>query len=450
MNTERQCVKRRTLYATFVVAVVWSAQVCAATVSVSGVGIAPLPSGATGAQELSGITWAGGSQYYVVSDANATVYPLTVHLDMITGAVTSAALDNGIALVAGSDLEGIAYEASTGHVYVSDETGPAIRRHSLVDGSLTGTVTVPAVYDDYRANRSFESLSMRSGGASLWTCNEEALANDGPVSTVGAGTTVRLQKFDSTFTPAGQWAYVTDGITGDIPFTTAERSGVSDVCVLPGGTVLVLERELGWMNSPFGPQFRNRIYEIDLTGATDVSGIAAIDNATFDAVGKSLLWEGLFGSSSNFEGIALGPALAGGKWSLLLVSDDGSGLSQNLYALTLAGEVATPGDADLDGLVDGADLALWQQNYDPLGTGGDNNTWAMGNWNDDNMIDGADLALWQQNYSPLVPPTGVDDVPLGCDVGEVPEPVTTGLLLLGSVVLMMLGRRRRAPGRSRA
>jgi len=57
------------------------------------------------------------------------------------------------------------------------------------------------------------------------------------------------------------------------------------------------------------------------------------------------------------------------------------------------------GDATFEGLVDGADLALWQQHYDPLGA--NDNTFAMGDFNSDGRIDGADLALWQANYDPV-------------------------------------------------
>jgi hypothetical protein len=63
--------------------------------------------------------------------------------------------------------------------------------------------------------------------------------------------------------------------------------------------------------------------------------------------------------------------------------------------------MSKPGDANEDGKIDGADLAIWQQNYDPLGLKGDNNTFWKGDWTLDHEISGADLAIWQQNYAPL-------------------------------------------------
>ncbi len=87
------------------------------------------------------------------------------------------------------------------------------------------------------------------------------------------------------------------------------------------------------------------------------------------------------------------------------------------------------GDADGNWKVDGADLALWQQNYDPLG---DNpNTFGMGDFDNNGAIDGADLALWQQKYDPLG----------NAPAESVPEPGT--LMLVGSGVLGLAGLTRR-------
>jgi len=119
-----------------------------------------------------------------------------------------------------------------------------------------------------------------------------------------------------------------------------ERSGVADVLVLPNGKLLVLERELGQVGML--PQFRSRIYEVDFTGATDVSALAGLQGQVYTPVGKALLWESYF-LLDNFEGMTLGPELSSGDHSLLLISDNGSGLNQSLHALTLSGPVPEPG-----------------------------------------------------------------------------------------------------------
>ena len=97
-----------------------------------------------------------------------------------------------------------------------------------------------------------------------------------------------------------------------------------------------------------------------------------------------------------------------------------------------------PGDCDNDFRIDGADLALWQQHYDPLGLNGDNNTWALGDWNHDDRIDGGDLAIWQQNYDPLGSLGTGGPAPLA----TVPEPASVLLVLTGAAGLGFIRKRK--------
>ncbi len=297
---------------------------------------------------LSGLTWASGNQYYAIEDSGARLHPLTIQINSATGAVTSASFSSYITL-SGSDLEGVAYNAANNSVYVSDESGATIKEYNLT-GTYLSSVNVPDVYNNYRSNLSLESLSLQTGHLSMWTANEEALTVDGPRSTTSNGTVIRLQKFNSSLVPAGQWAYITDPLTGEGPDDeNYECGGVSDLCVLPNGKILLLERELDITGYLFGvpiPKFHSRIYEVEFTGADDVSGINSLVGASYTPLIKHPLWEESF-LLANFEGLALGPELDNGDYSLLLISDGDSGLDKSLYSLQLIGDVPEPASASL-------------------------------------------------------------------------------------------------------
>jgi hypothetical protein len=295
----------------------------------------------TSSYGLSGLTYQGGNQWFAADDSGGKMYPLTIVLNNNTGAITSATVGVGVTLNGRTDMEGIAYNPATNTVYVSDETGPAIAEYGLSGGAAVGMVSLPSVYNNLRANYSLESLALQNGGEnSLWTANEEALMVDGPLSTDTTGTWVRIQKFNTSLQPVGQWAYKTDPIAGMTPATDLERSGVSDICVLPNGKLLVLERELGG----YIPAFWNRIYLVDFMNATDTSSFSYLAGSAFTGVSKQLLWEGVFDQTNpaNFEGLALGPMLSNDDYSLLMVSDGDGGLNSGLYALRISGQIPEP------------------------------------------------------------------------------------------------------------
>jgi Esterase-like activity of phytase len=290
-------------------------------------GFGPFTWRSASSYELSGLAAAGGDAYFGVGDTGAKLVPLAIGIDRSTGAVTGVTAGPTVALAGGVDLEGVSYDPTTGTVLVSDETGPAIRRHDPASGALLGTFAVPPVFAGARPNRSLESLFFDGSTGLTWTANEDALLSDGPATSLLAGSFVRIQRFDGAGAPAGQWAYRTDRIPG-AAVGGQETSGVSDLLVLPSGELLVLERSLSSL------LFQMRIYQVDLGGATDTSAFPALLGASFTPAAKTLLWTSdEAAQTGNFEGLALGPRLDDGSYGLLLVADDNGARGQALLPL---------------------------------------------------------------------------------------------------------------------
>lgn len=307
--------------------------------------------------ELSGLTSVPASgEFLAVSDDLPKVHRLAVDVDPGTGRIVSATTlgsltlteSNGSPLPANRDLEGVALAPGGASIFVSDEGGPRIRLHDLANGRALaeiGPASAPAlaVYAQQLGNLGWESLTLAPDTGMLWTANEEALSVDGPSGYNGGNTVVRLQRLAPDLSPAGQFAY---RASGDLVPTALGNvnAGISDLLALPGGELLVLERAAGLVTLAPDLVVRDRIFLVDFAGASDVSGVASLVGAPVTEVGKTLLWEGVF-PDDNFEGLALGPTLGNGDHSLLLVSDDGSGLHQSLYALRLVGVVPEPASA---------------------------------------------------------------------------------------------------------
>lgn len=278
-----------------------------------------------GPVDMSSISRIGGDLYVTVSDSDGTLAELELAVDGQTGEVGSCRCVRSVRLASAVDAEGIAFDRFSCHVWVSDEASESIREYDM-SGGLVRELRMPECFKRCRGNLGLESLEIGTSGLVMWTCNEEALTGDGERSSTAGGSLVRLTKFvrdapAGEWRLAGQWVYRTGRVKGGT-FHGVSASGVSDLCELPDGTLIVLERE---MSRTILPRFRMRLYQVDFTGATEVSGIAALKGAEWKPVRKSRIYEELTGRA-NYEGMCLGPELPDGSRTLILVSD-GDGLA---------------------------------------------------------------------------------------------------------------------------
>ncbi len=277
------------------------------------------------ATDFSGLVWAGGSDYFTVSDKVRAIFPMTIAVDPATGKILSASIGTAMPVKTKlADFEGITFVPDTRRLYVSCETGDGIFGFDLKSRTLL-PVAVPPIFSKARNNKSLESLTYDATVGNFWTANEEALKCDGPMSGRDRGTVVRLQRFDAAFRPLAQFAYVTEPSFFRVP---GGGTGVSDLALLPNGELLVLERVVG----VFG--LSAKIFRAEFAGATDTTNLLALEGATFTPAKKTLLFSRAT-ITNNFEGIALGPQLANGWRSLILIADSGGGTTHYLMPLRI-------------------------------------------------------------------------------------------------------------------
>jgi hypothetical protein len=373
------------------------------------------------------------------------------------GSVAGVNLLGGLTLSQDRDYEAIAYtNARLGSVWLADEDGSRLDEVDLATGQLVRSLAAPVPFGQRRSGLGWESLARRVGGSELWTANEEALSGDGEVSSPTEGTTVRLLRFQDSggdYVAAEQFAYQVDAWhAGESPLTSAERSGLVELVALPDGTLLALERSLAF-SSPIAPSFESRLYQIDLGGATNVAGIASLAGQSFTAVSKHLVWTGAAAGAAgmNLEGLTVGPRLANGNLTLLGVVDDGGSsdpLSTNtLVSFEITSPVADPsvsGDANLDGRVDAADVAVLAAGFGTTSGG----RWEDADFDGDGKVTLGDLAQLARGL-PVAADAQQGDVVLRDDAREhvaAPEPGAIALVAGAAMVLFAAGwawRRRR-------
>ncbi len=401
--------------------------------------------------ELSGVTYLGPAsgglyRFAAIQDDGEQVAVFDVGVAADASLASATAVSTLSLQAPNLDYEGIAYTGpARNSLLISEEESPGVHEFSLSTGAELQSVSIPSVFGHIRDNRGFESLTRSADGTTMWTANEEALTVDGPAATDTHGTTVRLLRLDdggTGVTVGPQFAYEVDPVHGPDP----NRSGVADLVMLPDDTLLTLERSK--VDSGY-PVVENRIYQVDFSGATDVSAApyaAGLAGQSYTPVGKTSLWSGAVGSivGLNMEGLALGPQLASGNWLLLGVADDGGAGFNPIVAFELAHTgCSLTGDYDCNGTVGEEDYAVWHDAFGQTGTD------LAVDGNEDGTVDAADYTVWHDHLGATAAgATSSGDVSGMAAPASVPEPDAAVLLVLGLLATGAARRRtRRRPTR---
>ena len=164
----------------------------------------------------------------------------------------------------GLDPEGLVL-LGDGSFWISDEYGPYLL-HASPSGRTVqritpfgGTPAIPAVFARRRANRGFEGIALLPRSGSLLAVTQSPL--DNPKAAGRSSRAARLLRFDPKSGETRQYVYLLEE-----PHTM-----LSDAVALSDEKLLVLELDANLPDDEKNPSTHQRIYAVDLTGATDVS-----------------------------------------------------------------------------------------------------------------------------------------------------------------------------------
>lgn len=237
------------------------------------------------------------------------------------------------------DPEGIRV-APNGNLYVSSEGNFSTDAASLfqpfvrevkVDGSFVRDFETPAAFNYVdnattggRSNKLFESLAVTPDG-SVFTANEDALVEDGPITSLAAGSVVRVVRLDPSTGKAGaQYAYPLPKIpldkaaTGSFP----PDNGLPELLAVSNNEFIAIERAFA---DGVGNTIRLTRATIE-PDTTDVRAVRSLVGASYKPMKRELLlempvtYQGI--KLDNIEGISWGPRLANGNRTLVLVADN--------------------------------------------------------------------------------------------------------------------------------
>lgn len=229
-----------------------------------------------------------------------------------------------------SDAESIRLDPNGDGYWYTTEEKPAGIYHYHTDGSVSKLAVPDNIATRAQDNLSLEGSTFAPDG-SYYVSMERNLTGD-------ATGYSRITKYDANESIVAQYAYYTDK-----PSTIgATSNGISEILALDNNTLLVMERgdNTNQVGATTGAaRNRVRIYKVSLVGAQNVLNITNLDSMNTTTMEKTKLFDSQDPSIvdqlktnetkiDNIEGMTLGPKMADGRQSLVLVSDDNFRLGQ--------------------------------------------------------------------------------------------------------------------------
>jgi 3-phytase/alkaline phosphatase D len=317
---------------------------------------------------LSSITYdARHGVFYALSDDASVLQPTrfyTVGLDIRDGrltdgdvhleAVTTLLAPGGQPYAPSSlDPEGLALTRDRRLIFTSEGiqtagVNPFVRRYSL-RGEFLGDLPVPRPFEvtsdgssGVRQNLGFESAGTSPDGRYVFTGTENALFQDGPAATIANRSPSRLMRYDLRNGRLDrQWVYDDEPVAEPpVPSTAFSVNGLVELLPLSDHFLISMERSFSVGGIATGTGNSIKLYKVALPGATDVNGVDSLAGK-LDSVRpaeKTLLFDldTLGIPLDNVEGLTLGPKLADGRQSVVLVSDNNFAASQFTQFLLFA------------------------------------------------------------------------------------------------------------------
>jgi len=287
-----------------------------------------------------------------VNDTRFYTFDLTIDEKNFTvkpTAVTSFKTAEGSSYKKGvADFEGIALfgndllVSSEGSVFGKLVQPPELIRFSR-NGDFKENLIVPSkfiatglkdIMSGTRSNKAFEALSVSLDQKDVFMATEEALFQDGSISTATLSSTIRIIHYQN-LKPIQEFAYNLEKVEVD-KATEIEiaENGLVDLAIIDANNFYSMERSY----LPLKKKNIIRIFKNTISSeTTDVSKIESLKSANYIPVKKTLVLDletivpqlkSATKELDNIEGMSFGPILKNGNRTLIVCSDNNFGKTQ--------------------------------------------------------------------------------------------------------------------------